>query len=174
MSGRTAAGQSALFALRKIGGKHPAIEEQLVAAGFPEHEAEYHFAVSIGRKWAFDFAFVEWKVSLEIEGGGFGRYLVIQQGYERRRGQTIPLKPGTVVRAGGRHNTGEGMSADIEKYNAAQLLGWMVLRATTTDVRDGTVVDIVRRGLEARGWNGGGTRDGHTREKSFLGEGIIT
>jgi hypothetical protein len=75
------------------------------------------------RKWRFDFAFVkvetilgnpmvqrEIKVGVEIEGG---------------------------TRSHGRHTRGAGFESDVEKYNAAALLGWIVLRYTTAMVRSG-------------------------------------
>lgn len=143
--------QERLFPTRKIGtGKHPSIDEQLAACGFPPPEREYRFARAIGRQWAFDYAWPAHQIALEIEGGGFGRYLVVTSGYERRRGQSIPLKPGTVIRAGGRHNTGEGLQADAFKYNRAAILGWLVIRATTTMVRDGDALRDLADAFQAR------------------------
>lgn len=148
------AGQERLFPIAKRGsGKHPSIEEQLEAAGFPPHETEYPFAKAIGRQWRFDVAWPgpELRIALEIEGGGFGRYLVVTSGYERKRGQSIPLAPGTVIRAGGRHNTGEGLQTDAFKYNRAAILGWLVIRATSTMVRDGDAVRELADAFRARG-----------------------
>jgi very-short-patch-repair endonuclease len=61
--------------------------------------AEYRFAPP--RRWRFDYAFPEFKLAVEIEGGAW-----IQ----------------------GRHTRGKGFLADLEKYNAATLLGWAILR----------------------------------------------
>lgn len=66
------------------------------------------------RKWRFDFAFLEERVALEVEGGIF-----IQ----------------------GRHARGTGIAADIEKYNSAALLGWTVLRVQPKDL---CTMDTVR------------------------------
>lgn len=150
MSGRVA-GQSALFPISKPAGKHGSIDEQLERAGFPPADTEFPFAKSIGRNWRFDFAWVPQRIALEIEGGGFGRYIVVTSGYERKRGESIPIAPGTALRFGGRHNSGEGMEQDIEKYNTAAVLGWLVLRATTRQVRDGQVVQTLREAFRLRG-----------------------
>lgn len=156
---RRVPGQERLFALAKTAPakKFGNIEHQIAMAGIPEPHTEFQFAAHLGRNWAFDFAWPEPQlhVALEIEGGGFGRYIVIHEGHERRKGQSIPIKAGTVIRVGGRHNTGAGLQADAEKYNRAAILGWLVIRATTTMVRDGDairdLVDAFRaRGLEVR------------------------
>jgi hypothetical protein len=55
------------------------------------------------RRWRFDYAWPVQKVALEVEGG---------------------------VWTGGRHTRGAGFVADMEKYNAATVQGWRVLRCT--------------------------------------------
>jgi very-short-patch-repair endonuclease len=72
------------------------------------------------RRWRFDFAFPERKLAIEIEGGTW---------------------------TNGRHNRGSGMAADCEKYNAATLAGWRVLRYTTDMVASGLAIDQVRQFL---------------------------
>jgi very-short-patch-repair endonuclease len=67
-------------------------------------EPEYKFHPT--RKWRFDFADVENKIAIEIEGGVWTR---------------------------GRHTRGSGYIKDVEKYNAATVCGWKVLRYCTTD-----------------------------------------
>jgi len=53
------------------------------------------------RRWRFDFADVQNKIAVEIDGGAF---------------------------SGGRHTRGGGFVADCEKINAAIVLGWRVFR----------------------------------------------
>lgn len=90
----------------------------------PEPVREYPFAQSLGRKWRFDFAWPEQRVALEVEGGTWIK---------------------------GKHSTGVGIQRDIEKGNFAQLLGWLVIRATKQMVEDNTAADNVRAALLLRG-----------------------
>lgn len=70
------------------------------ALGGPALKREVTFCE---RKWRFDFAHVETKVAVEIEGG---------------------------VWSGGRHTRGKGYIEDCTKYNRASELGWTVFRLT--------------------------------------------
>lgn len=80
----------------------PAIVQQVFASsGLPEPVAEYRFHPT--RKWRFDYAWPRQKVALEVEGG---------------------------VWTAGRHTRGSGFLRDMEKYNAAAVRGWRVLRCT--------------------------------------------
>lgn len=67
--------------------------------GLPAPVAELHFHAA--RRWRFDYAWPEHRIALEVEGGVWSR---------------------------GRHTTPAGFLADMEKYNAAAVLGWRVLR----------------------------------------------
>jgi very-short-patch-repair endonuclease len=125
-----------------------AIEAQLEAAHLPAFETEWQFCE---RRWRFDYAWPFFRLALEIEGGAHGRLIVINSGYERRKGRSIPIPPGTRIRVGGRHQTGPGMENDIEKYNRAAILGWLVLRATTRQIRDGEAIRDVRAAFVAKG-----------------------
>ena len=70
-------------------------------------QREYRFAP--GRRYAFDFAWAESRVALELEGGTY---------------------------TNGRHVRGSGYRHDCEKYNLAASLGWRVFRATSDMLRD--------------------------------------
>jgi very-short-patch-repair endonuclease len=87
---------------------------------------EYQFAEGLKRRWRFDFAWPEVKVALEVEGGQWSR-------------------------TAARHQRGKGMEQDIEKYNMAALMGWLVIRATTDMVNDNRAADVVRTALLLRG-----------------------
>ena len=70
------------------------------------------------RKWRFDFAFPDDMLAVEIEGG-----------------------------VNGRHHRFSGFAKDAEKYNAAALLGWRVLRFTTSMVMSGEAINTTRKAL---------------------------
>lgn len=69
-------------------------------------EEEYKFHET--RKWRFDFALVENKIAIEYEG---------------------------IYSEKSRHTTFTGYTGDLEKYNAAALLGWKVLRYTAKNYK---------------------------------------
>jgi len=97
-------------------------EFQLVSRETPPHRREYQFCDA--RKWRFDFAWPSLKLAVEIEGA---------------------------AHAGGRHTTGSGFSADCEKYSAAAILGWSVIRATGEQVKNGQAVTWTISALRTRG-----------------------
>lgn len=126
-----------LFALRNLPStRKPTIEEQITEAGLPTPEAEFHFAKAIGRKWRFDYAWEEHQIALEVEGMAFGRMVTTDKGEK--------------VRVGGRHNTGAGLQADAEKYSWAAILGWCVVRVTTTMIRDGDAIELLIHAFRRR------------------------
>ena len=68
-------------------------------AGGPPLELEFKFHAE--RRWRADFAHLESRTLIEIEGG---------------------------IWVNGRHNRAAGFNADLEKYLEAGLLGWRVFR----------------------------------------------
>ena len=95
---------------------------QIVAAGLPEPECEFRFHPK--RKWRFDLAWPEIMVAVEIEGGTW---------------------------TGGRHVRGKGFERDCEKYNAAAILGWTLLRFTPAMIRSGVALATLQAVLLAIG-----------------------
>ena len=77
---------------------------QMRAAGLPEPMREFKFSAT--RKWRFDLAYPNRTppLAIEVEGNIWGR---------------------------SRHGWGTGFEDDCRKYNAAALLGWVVLRYST-------------------------------------------
>ena len=95
---------------------------------------EHRFAVETHeRAWRFDFALLEHKIAVEIEG------LVVR----KIGGQMVCM---------GRHATIEGYREDCVKYNTAAELGWYVLRFEQSMVRSGLAIATVERVLASRGF----------------------
>lgn len=94
-----------------------------LADDLPEPVREYRF--DDNRKWRFDFAFVDARVSVELEGGVWAR---------------------------GRHTRGRGFIGDCDKYNAAAASGWLVLRFTADHLHNDPieVFGLIRRTLALR------------------------
>ncbi|MBL0320298.1 MAG: hypothetical protein IPP74_13560 [Alphaproteobacteria bacterium] len=79
---------------------------------FPEREYKFHPT----RKWRFDYAYPQYKIAIEKEGGTW---------------------------AYGRHNRPQGFKNDCEKYSHAAILGWKIIRGTTEQFDDGLVASWV-------------------------------
>lgn len=86
------------------------------------------------RKWKFDFAWPLLKIAVEIEGG-------VWRG--RGRGSKTGDNPG------GAHSHPMNILRDIEKYNAAGMLGWRVFRFTTDQVKKGEAIDFMEKIIHA-------------------------
>lgn len=98
-----------------------ALLAQVETAGMPEPVREHRFHPI--RQWRFDFAWPEYRVALEIEGG---------------------------IWTGGGHTRGRGYREDMEKYNEAALHGWIVLRFTPKQVKNGGAMMPLDRALRQR------------------------
>ena len=88
------------------------------ADGLPEPEREVRFHPT--RRWRFDFAWLDKKLAVEIEGGVYNQ---------------------------GRHTRGKGFEGDCIKYAEAALLGWQVVRFSTQQVKAGTAIEYVKKFL---------------------------
>lgn len=87
--------------------------------GLPEPTTEHAFAKP--RRWRFDYAWIDRRVALEVDGG---------------------------IWTGGRHTSGHGFTADIEKLNEAAVLGWCVVRCIPKDLAAETTFTWIRRAIE--------------------------
>lgn len=97
---------------------------QIEVNDLPIPRREYRFHPT--RRWRFDFAYPDQRIAIECEGATW---------------------------ANGRHNRGGGYAADLEKYNAAALLGWLVLRYTRAQVKHGTAIVQLREAIQSRSYN---------------------
>jgi very-short-patch-repair endonuclease len=96
----------------------------------PEFVTEHKFAAFVqferkdgriaDRGWKFDFAWLDEKVALEVEGGIF---------------------------VGGRHTNGAGFAKDMLKYNTAVTLGWRILRCQPKELCMQETVNMIRKTL---------------------------
>lgn len=73
------------------------------------------------RKWRFDYAFPDAKIALEVEGG---------------------------VYTGGRHIRPKGFLGDVDKYNAASVMGWRVLRVVPDRLRTFTTIEMIKEAMK--------------------------
>lgn len=95
-------------------------------AGLPVPVREHKFnelvlsKTGVPRKWRFDYAWLNEKVALEVEGGVFTR---------------------------GRHTRGKGFMDDLEKYEAARLQGWVVIKCVPRTLITIKTLDMIREGL---------------------------
>lgn len=72
------------------------------------------------KDWRFDIAILEHMIAIELDGGVFN----------------------------GRHTRGLGFIEDINKINAATLMGWRVLRFTHTHHKHFEIIDSVNKLIE--------------------------
>lgn len=105
--------------------KLPKVKPSLAAllAFFAAHKLprpEVEFQFSSLRKWRFDFAWMDAKVALEVDGG---------------------------IWTQGRHTRGAGWLKDTDKLNAACVLGWRLLRCTPEQLESGEIMPVVRQAL---------------------------
>jgi very-short-patch-repair endonuclease len=93
------------------------------AAGLITPVREFVFAPP--RRWRFDFAWPLQRLALEVEGAVF------------RLGPS-------------RHTFGPSFAKDCDKYNAAAVAGWLVLRVTSTHIQSGAAIQVLQQAFEAR------------------------
>lgn len=105
-------------------------KEKIEPPTFPEYinaqfgldcTPEYQFCS--GRKWRFDFAIIPLRIAVEVEGGTWiqGRH----------------IRPQTYLR-------------DIEKYNNAAALGWLLLRTTPQELYSAQLLELIRAAIRIR------------------------
>lgn len=94
------------------------MDAMCAAYGIPRPVAEFRFAPP--RKWRFDYAWVENKLALEVQGG---------------------------IWTGGRHVRGAALLKEHEKLNAAAKNGWRLLYCTPAELKSGAIFATVREAL---------------------------
>ena len=91
----------------KIKGENERLLYEILNDAYPGQWVCEHRGIE-GRKFRFDCANVKERIAIEVEGG---------------------------LWITGRHNRPVGMMQDMEKYNAAVIAGWRVLRYTPEDIK---------------------------------------
>lgn len=84
----------------------------------PEPEREVLFHDT--RKWRLDFAWPELLLAVEVQGGLYVK---------------------------GAHNRGAYIEETNDKYNEAQLAGWIVLQFGPKAIESGVAIDTIRRAV---------------------------
>lgn len=69
------------------------------------------------RKWRIDYAIVEKKIAVEVEGGAYTR---------------------------GRHTRPSGFIADMEKYNELTRAGWRLIRITPKELMTMKTINLIK------------------------------
>lgn len=75
---------------------------------------EYRFHPT--RQWRFDYAIPDLRIAIEIDGG---------------------------IWINGRHNRASGYLGDMDKFNAAATLGWVVLKFTPQEQYTAKALDLI-------------------------------
>lgn len=96
------------------------LDAQLRSEGIQDFITQFKFC---DRKWTFDFAWPQYKLAVEVDGGHW---------------------------IGGRHSKGKGFENDCVKNNEAMLRGWHVLHFTSNMVNDPELLALrtIQRYLE--------------------------
>lgn len=90
---------------------------QIKVAKLPMPEREYKFHPK--RKWKMDLAWVDRKISMEIDGGIW-----------------LPK---------GGHTSGGGFIKNAEKRNEAQLMGWHTYHVVPSQVKSGEALKLIEK-----------------------------
>ncbi|MGN1386432.1 MAG: hypothetical protein ACI4XS_07510 [Bacillus sp. (in: firmicutes)] len=80
---------------------------------------EYYFHPK--RRWRFDYAIPEYRIAIEVEGG---------------------------VWTQGRHTRAKGFLGDIDKYNTAAVMGWMLVRTTPNKLITKQTMDYIKQAIQ--------------------------
>lgn len=99
------------------------LHAQIMLSDLPEPVRQYK-AIK-GRAYAWDFAWPEFGVVLDVQGGQF---------------------------IGGGHQTAGGLENDSIKISLASIDGWRVLVVTTNMVKDGRAMLLLRAALQDEGY----------------------
>lgn len=81
---------------------------------------EYRFYSE--RRWLFDYAYVEYKIAIEVEGGIW-------------------------MEGGGAHSRPANIIRDMEKYTRANVMGWKVIRRTPQQLMSAETIELIKEAI---------------------------
>jgi DNA-binding CsgD family transcriptional regulator len=128
-----------------------AFDSQLAMLGQDMPRPEPNFVFHPPRKWAFDRAWPDHHVAVELEGGSHGPEVHCQNCGSTVRAVKHDGSIGRAIHLGSAHGR-DRLTSDGEKYNAASLDGWLLLRFFHDDVYGNPflMVDTIRHALATR------------------------
>lgn len=128
-------------------------DTQYRALGPDLPELTRHFQFNPRRNWEFDRAIVPFKIGIELEGIYPPKKKVVCHNCgaavrARKKDGTL----GAVVRYPGWHMRFNRFKSDIEKYNKAMAMGWLVFRFLHDDVHGDpfSMVETIRKAIMNR------------------------
>lgn len=105
------------------------------------------------RKWRFDLGMQSRRVAVEVEGAifkGVAKAMTTLAQLTAAQQCVTPADFKAIKMMGGRHNRGAGMRGDLEKYNEAAAMGWVVIRVMPEMITDGRALTWFERVWNAR------------------------
>lgn len=113
---------------------------QILVLALPRPIFQHRFHAT--RKWRVDFAYMDRRIAIEIEGVGRIRSdKATGVKYHEKCCPTCGQKPPSA------HRTVQGYENDVEKYNELRIGGWLHLQFTTPMVNDGRAIAVLERVL---------------------------
>lgn len=116
---------------------------QIVAMKLPRpiYQHKFHSV----RKWRVDFAYVDLRIAIEIEGMG-------RSDTDKKTGVQTMRKRCTACGQvpPSAHRSMKGYEDDIEKYNELRIDGWTHLQFTPAMVKSGVALQVLERCLKLR------------------------
>jgi len=100
---------------------------QIKAMKLPVPLRQFKFAGALGRKFAADFCFVEYKLIVEVSGGIW-------------------------MKDGGAHSRPQKIELDFERQQYAAYLGFLMMAFVPDDVFSGHAIDWTAKTLGRLGW----------------------
>lgn len=91
------------------------------------------------RGWLFDYAIPSHRIAIEKDGGIFTQTTYV----DKKTNQSKTIQ-------GGRHTIGKGYIADLEKFNTAASLGWLVIRATKSQLMTTKMLEYIKGCMQNR------------------------